>query len=285
MIFELARRRLRDEDIPPRLRWLAAADGIAFWLWLVERAFGAELGDRERARVLLAEAAAPAWRRRDELLRQRWPHLGQGGGAEAPARWIKGLYPGPVFRAVDWISRPVGGPVRGLRGRRRATLAVAPIDPESRWQEVTVHLGELLVALTEGLPGAGIERAGSLLGQVCHDFGLKIGRLLKVALALPDGPASAIEVLRMSEYLFRVNPEHETGFDLEAGTGYIVGSACPWYQRPGWGGMHCGIFGRFQDGCCNAFGLDYRLKRTIPRHGGAECRVEMKPLSLRRRPA
>ena len=280
-MLQLARRALQREEIPATLRWLAAADGIALWIWLVERALGVHLGDPRRARQLLAQAAAPAWRRRDVILGPR--RAGRGGDTDGrPAAWLKGLYPGPVFRAVDWISAPVGGPLRGLRGRRQASNAVSWMDPESRWQEVTVHLGELLIAFTEGLPAAGVEQSSSLLGQVCHDFGLQIGRLTKAALRLPEGPASAIEVLRMSEYLFRVNPEHQVELDPEAGTGAIVGNACPWYERPGWGGMHCGIFGRFQDGCCNAFGLDYRLKRTIPRHGGSECRVEMKPLSLRR---
>jgi hypothetical protein len=43
--------------------------------------------------------------------------------------------------------------------------------------------------------------------------------------------------------------------------------------------MHCGIFGQFQSGVCSVFGLDYKLDRTIPKHGGTTCRVTMSPLS------
>jgi hypothetical protein len=90
-------------------------------------------------------------------------------------------------------------------------------------------------------------------------------------------------VLRMGEYLFRVNPEHQSESNGSERTGYIVGNACPWFVRPGWGGMHCGIFGRFQDGCASVFGLNYRLTTTIPRHGGDVCRIDLAPIKLRRR--
>ena len=98
---------------------------------------------------------------------------------------------------------------------------------------------------------------------------------------LPQSPASAIEVLRVGEYVFRVNPEHTS--EADETRGMIEGSACPWYMRPGWHRMHCGIFGQFQAGVSSVFDLKYNLTKTIPRHGGDSCRVELVPLPKARR--
>src|SRR5690606_25932049 len=116
----------------------------------------------------------------------------------------------------------------------------------------------------------------------CFDAGARYARDMKRAFRLPDTPESAIEVLRMGEYIFRVNPEHHEGADAATRTGFIEGNACPWYTRPGWGGAHCGIFGQFQNGISQTFGLRYQLTTTIPRHGGNVCRIELSPLKLRR---
>jgi hypothetical protein len=139
----------------------------------------------------------------------------------------------------------------------------------------------MLICLTEVLSAEGVPQHSSVLGQISYDFGVRITRLTKRILRMPGSFEGAIEVLRMGEYLFRVNPVHESGQDGERG--YIVGNACPWFPRPGWDAMHCGIFGRFQDGCSSVFGLSYRLTRTIPRHGGELCRIELKPIRLRRK--
>jgi hypothetical protein len=80
----------------------------------------------------------------------------------------------------------------------------------------------------------------------------------------------------MSEYVFRVNPEHWSGSDGTAG--FLEGSACLWWSRPGWNGAHCGIFGQFQSGIASAFGLRYHLSKTIPKHGGHTCRIDVKPI-------
>jgi hypothetical protein len=89
-----------------------------------------------------------------------------------------------------------------------------------------------------------------------------------------------MEILRMSEYVFRVNPEHWGASDGTAG--WLEGTACPWYTRPGWNGAHCGIFGQFQSGIASVFGLRYHLSKTIPKHGGHTCRIDVKPITLGR---
>lgn len=66
-------------------------------------------------------------------------------------------------------------------------------------------------------------------------------------------------------------------------SGFLEGTACPWYSRPGWNGGHCGIFGQFQSGISSVFGLRYHLTKTIPKHGGSTCRIDLKPIPLRTR--
>jgi hypothetical protein len=137
-------------------------------------------------------------------------------------------------------------------------------------------MGEVLIALTERLPMEGLERTSSTLGKICFDAGVRYGERAKARWDLPARPASAIEVLRVSEYVFRVNPEHWTHAGETAGS--IEGTACPWYMRPGWHPMHCGIFGQFQSGVASVFGLRYHLTETIPRHGGSTCKVDLVPM-------
>ena len=278
----MLRRAFKEERLPAWFRWICAAEGIAFWMHLAERGLARHLDDRARARELMARAARVAFERRYSILRQTLSDLpALEARPDALAIVMMGLYPGPIFRVLDWILGALRA--RGLRARLEARRWLAPLDAQRRWEEVTVHLGELLVCLTEELRAAEVPQASYVLGQLSYDFGVRLTRLIRFLLRMPHSTESAIEVLRMGEYLFRVNPEHHSGVD--GATGYIEGNACPWYMRPGWGAMHCGIFGRFQDGCSSVFGLNYRLTRTIPRHGGDICRIELKPIRLRKRPA
>ncbi len=273
----------RRELLPRPLLWLLATDATTSWLRAVEKTLGAELGDRERARRVLAAATAPAWQRRYDVLAGTHAFLpSREHEPKAVARMMRALYPLPPFRRVAWLLDDVGGVERSARGALTGFRWAARLSHEERWCEAATHLGELLIVLTEELPRHGVTRAPALLGQLCFDAGARYAQTMKQTFALPDVPDSAIEVLRMGEYIYRVNPEHEAGSDVAAGTGYIVGNACPWYVRPGWGGMHCGIFGQFQSGICATFGLSYRLTRTIPRHGGEVCRVDLRPLRVRR---
>ncbi|MBI4952138.1 MAG: hypothetical protein HY908_08895 [Myxococcales bacterium] len=140
--------------------------------------------------------------------------------------------------------------------------------------------------LTQELP-AHLPHARRVLGDICFVSGQRYAGHFRRLFALAgergaDPAALAIEVLRTSEYLYRVNPEHWGGTDAAARTGYLEGTACPWYTEPGWEAGHCGIFGRFQAGVCAEFGLGYALTSTIPKHGGATCRVDLKPLPAER---
>jgi hypothetical protein len=95
----------------------------------------------------------------------------------------------------------LGGPARNAAEAVRARMLLASLDVRARWEEVATHLGELL--------------------------------------SPPDPPQVAMEILRMSEYVFRVKPEH---WGASNGTScWLEGTACPWYTRPGWNGAHCGI--------------------------------------------
>jgi len=75
---------------------------------------------------------------------------------------------------------------------------------------------------------------------------------------------------------------HHSDATESSGRGFIDGNACPWYPRPGWQQLHCGIFGQFQAGVCSVFGLSYQLTTTIPKHGGDHCRIDLQPIKLRR---
>ncbi|MCA9618431.1 MAG: hypothetical protein KC731_05410 [Myxococcales bacterium] len=270
------RQALAEERLPALMRWSFASEGTAYWLGYVEGRLAKRLDDTEKARRLLAEGVAPALLRRYDVLAETLPLPDRRREPSAVATLMKALHPGPIFRSQDWMLAEVGGPARGLAQILAGQRWVRSLDAEAKWHEVTVHLGEMLVSLTEELRDR-LPHLSGFLGEACHAFGVQVGRGVKWSFDLPDDVESAIEVLRMGEYIFRVNPQHESGKRPD-GSGYLEGNACPWFPRPGWGGMHCGIFGRFQDGCASVFGLDYRLKTTIPRHGGDVCRVELRPI-------
>lgn len=251
------------------------------WLRLVARALREVLGADARPRT--ADLFAELVRRRYAALRAAYPSLPDPEAApRAPAQVMAGLYQLPLAPRATWLWAKLGGAPRGGEWLDVVRL-LRPLDAEARWRELTVHLGEALIVATERLP-ARVPRARALLAEMCFALGRDYGQRMRRLLALPaDTPvANAIEVLRGSEYLFRVNPEHEAGADEVAGLGFIEGSACPWFTRPGWQAGHCGIFGSFQDGVCDVFGLRYRLMETIPKHGGDRCRIEIKAVPIRR---
>jgi hypothetical protein len=70
-----------------------------------------------------------------------------------------------------------------------------------RWEEVATHLGELLVVLTEDLPGH-LPHARKILGDICFDAGARYAERVKTALGIPDDAPDprkvAMEILRMS---------------------------------------------------------------------------------------
>src|SRR6185436_11985161 len=135
-----------------------------------------------------------------------------------------------------------------IAGTKSKSKMIDALSPEARWQEVTVHLGELLIVATEDLP-AHLPRPRKILGDICFNMGARYAERAKKTFGIDtidNAPAQAIEILRMSEYIFRVNPEHWSEIDLPNNRGSLEGTACPWYERPGWDAGHCGIFGQFQ---------------------------------------
>jgi hypothetical protein len=287
----------RREAIPIRLRWWFAAEGMGDWFEFVLDGLTPHLAEvddrhldrdgtstaRHRAARVIAEVAAPMFRRRHELLRASFPTLP--------------LEPGPVMGALyriasapsrRWIFEPLGGAPRGFRGHLAAERALAAIPIERRWIEVTSHLGELLIAMTERMP-ARLPRIRPILGELCFDAGARFGMRFRKSFGMPGGdagrPEDALELLRMAELIFRVNPEHWGGTETAARSGWLEGTACPWFVAPGWTGAHCGIFGQFQSGIASAFGLRYHLTTTIPKNGGHTCRIDVKPITLGRGPS
>lgn len=270
----------RREAIPATLRWTLAARGMRDWLALVARALREPLGDRSRP--VVARIAAEMFRRRYDALREEHPTLPyEAAVPRAPTLLFAALYQLPMEPRRAWIFSALGAPRR--REAPQAWLLMRELDHEARWRELSVHLGEMLIVLTERLPDE-VPRARQIVAKLCHDMGVAYARRMRRALALPgDRPvANAIEILRTSEYLFRVNPEHTSEADEVERTGFIDGNACPWWSRPGWQPVHCGIFGQFQAGVCSVFDLRYQLTTTIPKHGGDHCRVDLKPVSIRR---
>jgi hypothetical protein len=269
----------RRERIPAAARWVLAADGMASWYLMLRRGLAAPMGSRAAAEDAIATAAAAAYERRFEVLRATREGLcpkdfGPAMGALAlSARSGRASF---VFARLEGAPRTL---VAHAAAERRL-LSIAPMGFEARWREVTTHLGEVLIALGRELPARGLAQANLVLGNLCFDGGVRYGELWKNRFRLPDGPASAMEVLRSSEYLFRVNPEHWSESDGERG--FLEGTACPWFEAPGWSMMHCGIFGQFQAGIGSVFGLRYQLTKTIPKHGGRTCRIDLVPL---RRPS
>lgn len=261
---------LRREALPARARWWMAAAGMLDWYGFLGSRLRPHLGDR--AREVVARAAKRTMERRVEAA---------GGEPRSPGLFAAALYRLYAAPRAGWVLSEMGGPPRNPKAWWDAARTVASLDAEARWREVTVHLGELLVVLTEDLP-AELPHARRILGDICKEAGSRYAKRMKRLWALPDEPddpvALSIEILRTSEYLFRVNPEHWSGTDEAARTGFLEGTACPWYERPGWNGAHCGIFGQFQAGVTGELGLKYLLAKTIPKHGGGTCRVDLKPL-------
>lgn len=262
----------RRELLPERALWWLAAAGMRDWYRVLAKRLAPHL-DKD-AKLLLSELSVRMFERRGEVL-----------GIENRrdlARLMGALYRVDHAPKARWIFEALGGPARGPVEIVRARILLSKLGPFERWNEVATHLGELLIVLTEDLPPH-LEHARKILGDICFDAGARYAERVKKAFAIaddaPDQPALAMEVLRMSEYVFRVNPEHWSHSD--GTSGWLEGTACPWWSRPGWNGAHCGIFGQFQSGISSAFGLRYHLSKTIPKHGGHTCRIDVKPIPLR----
>lgn len=267
------------QDWPAPIRWTVCAFIMRDFLRLLSRKLKKELGDD--ARLVFNELLAETYRRRYAHLRAAFPELPPDEDRTI-ARFMAGLYQLPVAPKFGWILDGLGGMPRGTEWFSVAKLQNG-LDAEARWREITVHLGEVLIVVTERLP-AKIPRIRGVVSEMCFKMGERHAKRMRKVLKLPDDTpvANAIEVLRATEYIFRVNPVHTTGADEKTGIGFIDGNACPWYSRPGWQPGHCGIFGQFQSGVCSAFDLRYRLLETIPKHGGDHCKVELSPIPLRR---
>jgi hypothetical protein len=270
----------RREKVPVALLWLMTARGMIGFMRLVEKELRPALGGD--AKPAMARIAAQTFERRYDHLRNARGWLpAREADPRAPALLFAALYGvGPRSRAA-WIFDDLGGAPKTLRERARAEALAARFGPRARWEELTIHLGEWLIVLTEDLPRE-LPRARALVADICFRAGVEYAEQAARRLGVPtdgDRPARAIEVLRMTEYLFRVNPSHWGGSD--GTTGWLEGTACPWWDRPGWGRGHCGIFGQFQAGVASVFGLRYQLTETIPKHGGTTCRIDLHPIGVR----
>lgn len=280
-MFERGTRELfRRELLPAPVLWGMAIDGMRGWNTMIARGLEAPLGGKESARETIARLVGPVFHRRYTLLRARYPHLPDARNEPSAV----GLLMGALYRMHRgspgaWILEGTGGAPRTLQERLTAAKWSAPLSWNTRWEELTTHLGEQLIALTQQLPREGVKSANALLGKVCFEGGVRYAEKAQRAFRLPSSPESAVEVLRMSEYVFRVNPHHWHRTDDTEG--YLEGTACPWYAAPGWSMMHCGVFGQFQSGISSVFGLRYQLTQTIPKHGGNTCRIDLKPIALR----
>ncbi|MCA9673143.1 MAG: hypothetical protein KC503_46440 [Myxococcales bacterium] len=287
---QLMREVYRRELLPARARWWIAAAGMRDWFRYVARSLEAHVegegeGDggasREaRARAIVCELAAETMRRRYAALREGEHAAALPAPEENPravALLMSALYRLDLSpRGARWIFDGLGGGPHDLGERLAAQRLAWPLSSEQRWRELTVHLGEWLIVLTERLPER-LPRARQIIAEICFDAGVRYARSIRRWFSLPadNDAARAIEVLRTSEYVFRVNPEHWGDAAADGRSGYLEGNACPWYDRPGWQRMHCGIFGQFQAGVCSEFNLKYKLTKTIPKHGGKLCRVDL----------
>jgi uncharacterized protein (DUF2236 family) len=229
-----------EESVQPWALWLVASEGTAGWVRYLEAALGEHLNDRYRARAIMTAACSEMYRRRTLALA---PPLGQtlADGSPTDIRaFFQALYPGPVGTSIRWsldgIVKESPGPAASMRGWRLASK----VDAKTRWLEVSHHLGELTIVLTELLPKENVPRAIGWLGDVTHAFGKEIAELAASLFGMPHTMESAIETLRMGEFLFRVNPEHTNG----------VGDD----QQ-----IHRGVLGRFQAGISEVFGQTYSL--------------------------
>lgn len=270
----------RHELLPTRLRWWLAAAGMQDWLRTLARGLQPHLG--ERTRPLLQGMLARLFQQRHDALRLAVPALPERrADPQSTALLMAALYRLGRDPRGRWILGEEAPPL-DLPRRLRAARLCALVPVAARWREIATHLGELLIVTTEELP-AHLPHARRVLGDICFQAGQRYAERARRFLRLPAGdaeraPALAIEVLRMGEYLFHVNPRHWSG--SADGSGWLAGTACLWYQRPGWNPAHCGIFGQFQAGISAAFGLRYQLGRTIPKHGGDTCRVDLRPIPL-----
>lgn len=277
------RRALADETVDPWTLWYFASEGLAAWIRALERALGDHLDDRQRARALIVEACKDLYLRRISALPEP---LAQTFHAALPTQtrlteiraFFEALYPGPLARSIRWSLSGLSQDPPDLSLQLQAWRRMLEMDPRTRWLEVSHHLGELAIVLTERLPQHQVPRAVGWLGDVCYQFGREVGELATSTFDMPRTLDSAIEVLRMGELLFRVNPEHLSGLEPDTGIGFIEGNACLWYERPGWGPMHCGVLGRFQAGLAEVFDFRYSLTKTIPKNGGNTCRISLTPL-------
>lgn len=277
LVATAARQLFRREMFPPRVLWWLAAEGMRDWFALLAR----ELPPGKPA---MRAIGARMFRRRYDVLAATHARLPRRGeDPRAVALLMGGLYRVASDPDAEWIFDDLGGAPRTLLDHLRAERLMKDMPVSDRWSEVTTHLGELLIASTDDLPRS-MPRARPVLGEICFRAGERFARRMKKQLGLSEracreeAPALAIEVLRMSEYLFRVNPDHWGEDDGKTKRGWLEGTACPWYTAPGWNGAHCGIFGQFQSGVSAAFGLRYHLSKTIPKHGGGTCRVDLAPI-------
>ncbi|MBX3187011.1 MAG: hypothetical protein KF819_08355 [Labilithrix sp.] len=279
----------RREVIPERGLWWLAAAGMRDWYRVLGKRLAPHfVDDLEGTRALLSRLSVRMFERRWDALSRTLPRRlpDRADDPRAVALLMSALYRAEIDPKAAWIFAALGGPPITIGERLRARTLRAKLGVRARWEEVATHLGELLVVLTEDLP-AHLPHARKILGEVCFDAGARYAARVKSAFGFPDvpddPPKAAMEILRMSEYVFRVNPEHWS--ESDGRSGWLEGTACPWYTRPGWNGAHCGIFGQFQSGIASVFGLRYHLSKTIPKHGGQTCRIDVKPITLRRKEA
>jgi hypothetical protein len=286
----LLRETYRRELFPPRVLWWMAAEGMRDFARTVARGLATPLGgDEARARSLFAELSARMFERRYAALSAH-PRFGsklpsRDADPRALARTMGALYRVSTAPKSAWLFDGCGGAPTTVRERLTAARILHVMTARERWEEVATHLGELLIVLTEELPKH-VPHAQKTLGDICFASGVAFAARAKKVFSIPDDvpdpPRAAMEVLRMSEYVFRVNPEHWS--DSDGSSGSLEGTACPWYTRPGWERVHCGIFGQFQAGVSSVFGLRYQLTKTIPKHGGHTCKIDLKPIQIGRKP-
>jgi hypothetical protein len=272
----------RREILPASVRWTLASAAMRDWIRGVAKALRSDLPDTSRQ--VVADTVAQLFERRYDVLRESHPGLpDRQNDPRAVAKFMAGLYQLELQPKARWIFDGVGGAPRGVTERFESQRLSFVLSAEERWMESATHLGQLLIVMTELLP-AELPKARQRLASICFDMGAAYAsRIAKLyGMSSSDNlPANAIEILRMGEYIFRVNPVHTSSTDPVENTGVLEGDSCLWYSLPGWERGHCGIFGQFQAGICSVFGLSYKLDQTIPKHGGDICRVTLHPIRKR----